>query len=290
MITKPMLSGKCNDSVRLPYPVLASPKLDGIRCLVLNGKVLSRSFKEIPNKYIRFMLENIPTGLDGEIMLRDKNASFQEITSAVMSVEGKPDFIFHVFDYVKDSLETPYIERMQHLFNLDVPSYVKKVLPKLITDHDKLERYEEEQLAAGFEGIMVRLLDGPYKCGRSTEREAFLLKIKRFKDGEATVLDFVPKMHNNNPLEKDEFGNAKRSSAKAGLVATAMLGTLKVVDIKTGIDFEVGTGFTDAMRKEIWENRHDYIGKTVKYKYQDVGVKNKPRIPVFLGFRDMRDQ
>ena len=53
LIEKPMLSATCKDSSQLVYPVLVTPKLDGIRCLVKDTGVVSRTLKPIPNKYIR---------------------------------------------------------------------------------------------------------------------------------------------------------------------------------------------------------------------------------------------
>ena len=46
-ITKPMLAGKCERPDALNFPVLATPKLDGIRCLKIGGRALTRSFKPI---------------------------------------------------------------------------------------------------------------------------------------------------------------------------------------------------------------------------------------------------
>jgi DNA ligase-1 len=62
-----------------------------------------------------------------------------------------------------------------------------------------------------------------------------------------------------------------------------------VRDIETGVDFHIGTGFNDAQRKEIWESRGGWLGKIVKYKSFKVGVKEKPRHPVFLGVRMKED-
>ena len=57
---------------------------------------------------------------------------------------------------------------------------------------------------------MVRTPDSPYKCGRSTEREAWLLKIKRFEDAEAVVLGTYEGMSNMNEAGVDAFGRTKR--------------------------------------------------------------------------------
>lgn len=41
--------------------------------------------------------------------------------------------------------------------------------------------------------------------------------------------------------------------------------------------------------EEIWNKQVELIGSTVKYKYFEIGVKDKPRFPIFCGFRDKRD-
>jgi len=70
-ITKPMLASKCERPDLLPFPVLPTPKLDGIRCIKIGGKALTRSFKPISNRFARVLIEaNLPDGLDGESMLR----------------------------------------------------------------------------------------------------------------------------------------------------------------------------------------------------------------------------
>ena len=56
-ITKPMLASKCENPHLLPFPVLATPKLDGIRCLKIGGKALTRSFKPISNRFAREWIE-----------------------------------------------------------------------------------------------------------------------------------------------------------------------------------------------------------------------------------------
>ncbi len=67
------------------------------------------------------------------------------------------------------------------------------------------------------------------------------------------------------------------------------MGSLKVRDVKTGVVFEIGTGFDQALRDLFWDRRGDYPGHIVKYKHFAGGSKDKPRFPVFLGFRDEGD-
>jgi DNA ligase-1 len=282
-----MLAETCEDINGLKYPVLASPKLDGIRCVKPDAVALSRKFIAIPNIHIQSAISSIQhKGLDGEIMVN--GATFNQIQSQVMSEHGKPDFTYVVFDYVTD-IKTPYETRMQALAALELPSFCSKLLPQIIGTPEELLAYETQCLNQGYEGVMVRAPSSPYKCGRSTVRESYLLKIKRFTDSEAVILDFEERLHNANEAVKDELGHTKRSSHKANLVPMDTLGAFLVQDITTGLQFKVATGMDDMFRKSVWSDREQYKGKILKYKYQKAGMKDLPRFPVFIGFRDPRD-
>ena len=296
MITKPMLSGKCEDTSKLKYPVLATPKLDGIRCLIVGGKAVTRNFKPIPNIAIRTKLEkNFPDGVDGELILEGK--SFQETTGAVMREDGDLPLVYYIFDYVPaGDLTVPYATRMKILeatsFNSKLKDRLfKLVLPVPIMNEKDLLAFEKKCLDVGFEGVMLRDPIGPYKCGRSGDKEGLLLKLKRFADSEAVITGFEEKMSNQNEAKKDVFGHTERSSAKEGLVPANTLGTLLLHDKTLKIDLRIGTGLglNDELRNEIWSNQAKYLGKIVKYRFQQVGVKDLPRFPTFVGFRDKRD-
>lgn len=301
MIKRPMLAGKVSDLKDIKYPVYCTPKLDGIRALKVNGNLVSRKFKPIPNNHIRKFFESIlPDGVDGELILKNGKpcgAEFNKTSSAVMSEDGFPEVVYHVFDYVNGDLKVPYMKRMNLLaiaFQNIIPLYgglVKLILPTKINNLPELLAYESAALSLGYEGIMLRSENGPYKEGRSSEREGYLLKLKRFEDGEAVIEGFEEQMSNQNTLEKDAFGHAKRSSHQAGKVPKNTLGKLEVRDCKDNTSFKVGTGIglNDALRKEIWMNKEKYLGKIIKYKFQVCGMVDKPRIPIFLGFRSEDD-
>lgn len=287
MTFKPMLASKISDVEKLVYPVLASPKLDGIRCIVYNGVAYSRNMKPIPNKVVAQMLNGLPS-LDGELIVGPPGGKdvFNRTSSAIMSREGVPEFTYWVFDVVLNR-DLPFNQRLDLAKEWAAASgnYVKHVAHKLVKSAEGLLEYEAQMLLAGYEGVMVRSLDGMYKRGRSTEREGALLKLKRFEDSEAEVIGFVEKMRNENEQTRDELGRAKRSSHKAGKRAANTLGALEVRDIHSGVEFEIGTGFDDELRAAIWDAQDETLGKVVKYKFQPTGVKDKPRFPVFLGFR-----
>ena len=290
MITKPMLAGKVEE-LPIRYPVICSPKLDGIRCLVLNGQAMSRKLKLIPNEHVRKSLAGLPDGLDGEIL---SGATFQACSSAVMSHDGTPDFAFHVFDWAPGDLAEPYDRRILELETWSARTVhpCLRVVPTVrIEDEATLLAYEAKCLAEGFEGVMIRDPKGPYKCGRSTEREGYLLKLKRFTTDEAYVIGFTELQHNTNVAEKDALGYTKRSHAKEGLQGAGTLGNFLVRDVKTGIEFEIGCGrgLTQILRQEIWTQRETFLGRIVVYKHQPTGVKERPRFPVFIGFRHPDD-
>lgn len=290
MITKPMLAATW-EGEPLSFPVYATPKLDGIRALTIDGQLVSRTFKPIRNKSIVEALNDLPNGMDGELV----SGNFQQTTHRVMNEdETEGDWQYWIFDYVCDDLTKTYLDRVKDLLSWTKHNGTKnptKILilePKQINSFEELLAYEKECLEKGFEGLIIRSAKSPYKCGRSTVREGFMLKLKRFSDAEAKVVDFVEYEHNTNEAEKDNFGRTKRSDKKEGKVPGNMLGKF-ILELPDGRRFGCGTGFDMEQRKEIWENKDKYLGKLVKFKYFEVGVKELPRHPVFLGFRHEDD-
>lgn len=281
-----MLAAQCDDMDALKYPLLATPKIDGIRCLIIKGVAMSRSLKPIPNAYIQSVLGHREyNGLDGELLV---GSTFQQATSGIMSEGGEPDFMFNVFDTWDDP--AGYAERSYHLRKVEHLNRVHVLMPRVILSRPQLDGYVEGQLALGYEGVMVRNPDGPYKFGRATFKEGYLTKIKPFEDDEAIVVGCEERMHNANVATTNALGRTERSSHKANLVPRGTLGALIVTHPTYG-EFNIGTGFDDATRQEIWDSFHtNYVHSTVKFRYQKIGTKDKPRCPVFLGFRHGDDK
>jgi DNA ligase 1 len=153
---------------------------------------------------------------------------------------------------------------------------------------EELDAFEAKQLEKGLEGVILRKPDGIYKCGRSSTNEGILLKLKRYEDSEAEIIGLEQLLSNQNDATTNALGHTERSSHKANMKPMGVLGALNVRDLKTKVEFSIGTGFDADTRKELWEMRN-IIGKIVKYKYFASGSRDKPRFPVFLGFRDKRD-
>jgi DNA ligase-1 len=205
-----------------------------------------------------------------------------------MSQEKKEALVYF---YAFDNIQMPsarYTERVQHL-NADHRNGIVLIhTQKLIHSLEELITYEEECLELGYEGLILRDPNAPYKNGRSTVNEGYLLKMKRFVDAEATVISFEERMRNDNEKTVNELGRSKRSSHQAGRFGRGDLGAL-VCRTAGGIEFNIGTGFSDSERAEIWGSRDKFLGSIAKYKFFPIGQKEAPRHPVFLGWRDGRD-
>lgn len=305
---KPMLATE-HEADKVRYPVLASVKVDGVRAIIRGGVAYSRTLKPLPNEFIQAKVRKYQAyleGFDGEITVGPENAKdvMQKTMAGVMRKTGSPDFLFLVFDLVDTSAS--YSTRNEVLSTrVDVArisgaSFVQHLKQFPIADQAELDEFEAKALESGFEGVMIRDPQAAYKHGRSTVKEGGLLKVKRFVDGEAVVLGVQELMHNANTAEVNELGRTKRSTAKSGLVAADTLGALLVRDLVSGQEFSIGTGYTAEKRKELWDLYWDdsqrpgapnkLVGKIVKYKsFVATGVKEAPRFPVFLGFRDAID-
>jgi len=290
--TKPMLADDANlDNLR--FPLLASAKLDGIRAIVVNGVVMSRSLKPIPNKFVQALFGGLEYS-DGELIVGDPTSKtvYRDTVSHVMS-HDKSYFpvSFYMFDHIEDTADAYYTRasRLEAMYRRQCEFIGPMKLHKQyeVGNLDDLLTIEAEQLELGYEGLILRCPHAPYKAGRSTAKQGWLLKLKRFSDAEAVVTGFQERMHNANEATTDALGHTARSSHQANKHGRGDLGAL-LCDFG-GQPVSIGTGFTDAERKEIWDNQTHHVGKTVKFKFFAYGVKDAPRHPVFLGWRSKLD-
>lgn len=293
MSFKPTLAVAADFS-KIKYPVCASPKLDGIRCSIVGSKALSRTLKPIPNRHINTVLSRPAfEGLDGELIVGDPTSKtcYTDSVANVMAFDKVPHFTYYVFDL--HNVDSPFSSRLLDLKalvgGLVGAPYIEALEQWVLRNEADMLAYEAKCVEQGYEGIILRSPSAPYKYGRSTVNEGYLLKVKRFEDSEAEIIGFEEEMFNGNEAETNELGRTKRSTAKAGLSGKDTLGAFLVRDVHTGIEFAVGTGLNAEQRATAWGERDRLVGSLIKYKYFPVGVKDKPRHPVFLGMRDSRD-
>ena len=276
---------------KLQYPLLCSPKYDGIRCIIKRGLAMSRSFKMLPSYQVQDEFKKFEH-FDGELI--EGNATdfdvYNRTQSHVMSEDKPGNLTYFVFDYTHpEYIDKPFYERLEFLETmLGTDGKVRMVPHEYIDNYDQLIEYERGCLEQGFEGIMMRNPVGHYKLGRGTFREGLIYKLKRFKDAEGELIDILPMMENHNTLETDELGYAKRSSSKAGLVEGNLAGKFQVIFNNDILDVAPGS-FDHAEREDMLANKSKYIGKQLKFRYFNHGIKDKPRFPRAIGLRDLMD-
>jgi DNA ligase-1 len=292
MSFKPMLAFQKRPHLdRIKFPVLMSPKLDGFRALAWGGSLVSRNLKLIPNDYVQASFEALPKGLDGELIVgdptQDPTQVFRRTSSAVTRETGDiEDLRYYLFDNFATigDFQVRYHVAKKFVEDHDWPGLHIVEHTLIYNIADALE-FESQCVGRGYEGAMIRSLHGPYKHGRSTENEGYLLKLKTRDDSEARILDFYERMHNENEAETNALGHTERSTKKDGMVGAGTLGGFEAEDVITLVKFNLGRGhMTDPEAQEIWDHRRKYLGKVAKYKYQGI-TKEKPRFPIFTGWR-----
>ena len=285
---KPMLAVEAEDFEALTYPLLASYKLDGIRCLITADGPRTRSLKPVPNKHIAALLAKLPVGLDGELVVLKDNGDvdFRATTSAVMSHDGEPNFQYRVFD--KFDAPGGFKQRAGELHRVKLPSWAFVISQDTVKSAKDVTDLFTKAIANGYEGLILRCPAAPYKHGRATLKSQWMLKVKPWKDAEATIIGVVEACENTNEATTNELGRTKRSSAKAGKVPKGTLGSLIVEHPRWPKPFEIGTGFDDEEKLALWNDKK-LIGKLVRFSYVDAGGYDVPRHCSYQGIRDERD-
>jgi DNA ligase-1 len=211
------------------------------------------------------------------------NSQTFEVRYQLLREELKRDVFSFSLGY---SLELPQQPNRNSLASFDVLVLNQTLVHNL----EELSQLEETFLSQGYEGVMLRHPKSPYKAGRSTIRQFYLAKLKRFEDSEATIVGFEERQSNQNEATLDARGYQVRSAHNANKVGLNTLGVLICEHPQFGqIRVGTGQGLDDNLRANIWNNQERYLGQLIKFKYQPVGTQDKPRIPIFLGFRDRSD-
>jgi DNA ligase-1 len=283
------------DLSKLRFPVYASPKIDGFRC-VLGSRPLTSRLSEFPNRHFDRELRGLVDKrmpLDGEVVVGKRRGKgvLGRTSSGLTSEAGEPDFTLWVFDcpLASGGWLDRFNKAREIVGNLDHPQ-IRILKHRPIYNIEQLEEYLDYCLRKEYEGIITRLWDGPYKEGKSTLREQYMLKIKPFDTAEGRVTGWYEEMENTNEAKRENTGKLKRSSSKAGKKAKGTLGGLILEDILTGVEVRVGGGFTKKQREGLWSIKESLNGKLVRYTKQRMGEKDKPRHSSFVDFVDFRPE
>ena len=286
---KPNLAESPNEGQVITWPKYASAKLDGIRAMVQNRKLVSRSLKLIPNEAIRELLQPYE-GLDGELIYGAANAPdvYNLTYRKVMTQKGDAEgMTFYVFDRL--DLTVPYQTRLHDLHQMSLPSMVKVLPQNLLSCQLDLDAYYESALDGGYEGAILRNPQAMYKQGRSTAISQDMLKMKPFEDSEGRVIGFYEAMENQNPTFTNELGRTDRSTEAGGLVPKGMLGGF-VVEVLNGKFAGVVTNIAPGKlihqdRSIIWNNQDDFRGQVLTFRHMPHGAIDAPRHARFYRWR-----
>ena len=271
-------------------------KLDGVRVLaVVSGNscsLFSRNGKEFLNfphiaeailEQRRAFQYGRGTGghfvLDGEIV----GESFQKL---MKQAQRKTDvettgMVYHIFDILPlDSFKEGHWnaqqdKRIAWLENARLrleETDCLRIMGGLDVDldtaegHDIMNRYAQDCVAEGFEGIMIKDLDAPYECKRSS----FWMKWKPTITVDLNIVGF-------------EEGTGRTLGRLGAIICEGE-------DNGRNIRVNVGSGLSDSNRDEYWLARDDLLGHLVEVQ-ADAVTQNQDgtyslRFPRFLRFRD----
>lgn len=314
-MTKPMLATDW-DEAKLRFPLIAQPKIDGVRGLNMHGGLTGRSLKLFKNRYTgRFYSQDFFKGFDGELAAAEETHPdlCRLTTSAVGTIAGEPFTLWWLFDYITpETVSLPYLARYGKLEDTinelqlrpdchPWAGHLRLVPMKLIHTLEELLEYDAENLDCGYEGTIIRDPHGKHKQGRSTVREGGLLRIKQFTESEAEVLEIVQGESNQNEAQTNELGLQFRSSHQENMVPNGLVGSLTCralatvedrgrVVIQEGQVITVSPGnMPHDLRRYYFENQHELVKKIIKFKFFPKGIKDKPRFPTFVTIRAPED-
>lgn len=231
-----------------------SEKLDGVRALWTGAFFLSRQ----GNRFFApdWFTKGLPTiQLDGELWIGRK--AFQRTVSIVRRQDAGrawEDVKYVVFD-APDS-QSPFEQRRRVISESvreDHCLYVRVLYQEPCDGIDHLQQELSHVESLGGEGLMLRQPQSKYEVGRSHT----LLKVKRFHDAEARVVEHLP--------------GAGRHKGRLGAL---------LVELQGGTRFSVGTGFTDAQRE-----KPPAIGSIITFRFQELTDGGVPRFPSFVRVR-----
>lgn len=239
-----------------PTPYLISEKYDGVRA-IWDGKILRARSGNAFNAPTWFLAKLPPQKLDGELWLG--RGQFEQLSGFVRKTSPIDDewrqikyMIFELPD-AHGTFEQRYQQIKQVVATANWPQLIA-VEQFRLPDNAALKRKLNEIVRAGGEGLMLHLADALYVTGRSDA----LLKLKPLNDAEATVIGYVP-------------GKGKY---------TGMMGALQV-ELPDGKRFQIGTGFTDAVRA-----KPPAIGTLITFTYRGLTKNGLPRFASYLRVRE----
>jgi len=267
--TDPMLAQKYSDRAStVKFPCFWQPKLDGARCIASRDGddiiMLSRRGKIFGSlDHIKKILLGIMEDgdvFDGELYVH--GVPFQRVMSWIKRLQ--PDtakVVYNVYDVVIDK---PFSERFKIFcsrIGMKGKGVVRTVYTKMLSSHEDVKTILARAEKRGYEGIMLRVGDCTYQCGR---RSSELLKVKTFLDQEFEIIGAEE--------------NKGRQKGQCTFVCKT----------DTGTTFKVKPMGTDAQRRKYWKDHKSHVGQqlTVRFFEWTTSKPPVPRFPIGVAIRD----
>lgn len=248
----------------ISFPCYCQPKLDGVRCIVKNGKLYSRKGNEFSNlEFITKELNKYSNIVfDGELYSWDM--PFQELVGLVKRKTSEDishrKIYYVIYDIVNNNKYEDRLETINKVFYANKFKYIKKIDTYKIYSSASIDNLHDVIVNKnGYEGLMLRNINGVYK---TNYRSKDLQKYKKFQDEEFKIVSF-------------EEGD--------GMEKGCVIWVCEATEVTT---FKVRPQGTRDERKELFLNGNSYIGKLLTVKYQGVSTGNIPRFPVGISIRD----
>jgi ATP-dependent DNA ligase len=284
---------------------VGEPKIDGSRYLMHVGVGESRftsrheskktglfveKSKNIPHLQDLFMNENVDVDLagcvfDGEIVRGGLLSKSSEVTKIMGSLPEKAIqiqqesgyvdyFVFDIlFDHEGNDIRgLPYESRRNIMLGyLSEIADPKKHLNIIPVERQDKERFYQEIIAAGGEGVILKDSQAPYAQGWA--------KVKRHATFDVIITGY------EEPTKITKKSSGEESASR--LYDNGWIGALVFGQYFEGklVNFGSCSGMDDAMREEISLNKEKYIGKVIEVMCQERLVSGRLRHPRFLRFR-----
>ena len=265
-----------------------SQKLNGNRCIFVNGKMMSRQGKEftgldhILSDIQKVVADNIV--LDGELVGKNEeglsdSANFQRSTGIANSKDAdKTSLKYVVFDTLPlgefQQGKSKYTYKIRRQLLLELKEMIEKHNLQNIevvqmfyegTDQTEIDKWLDYCEEHDYEGCMVNL-DSPYEC----KRVKSLQKVKAFKDIDLRCISV------------NEATTGKYKGTLGSITCKYKNGTV-----------DVGSGFSDEQRDYYFNNPNEIVGKIVTVKYKEATTNKNGgeslQFPVFVTVRFDKD-
>jgi len=272
------LSSK-NKKSDIVFPCYVQPKLDGLRCICYmvqmgnENKVVAQSrtgsyfetVEHICAELRPVLLKHPGLVLDGELYTTD--IPFEELGGLIKKkklsetdMQRVQCIKYHVYDIVMEN--APYSKRHERIVSTIGGTkcyHLELVHTQLINTMSEFRQAFSEYVAAGYEGIMLRNVEGLY---RQNYRSHDLQKYKEFMESEYPIVGF---------------------KEAAGRDAGTVIWVCKTAEDR---EFSVRPRGTQDQRRKWFQTGHAHVGKMLTVIYQELSELNVPRFPVGKAIRD----